>query len=61
MTTLQERIQKMTEARQGQRRITWPTSCPTCYADVGQACTTISGKRAIRHRDRPRPARESYR
>ena len=31
---------------------TWPTPCPTCFAEPSESCITGTGKWAIRHRGR---------
>lgn len=44
-----ERTAAMAEARARDRLEVWPTPCPTCFAEPGEACITRNGKRTPRH------------
>lgn len=49
---MEQRIAERKEIERERARQIWPTPCPTCFADVGERCFTINGKKALRHKDR---------
>lgn len=54
-----ERMEKMTQVRHRDAMKTWPTSCPKCFAAVGEKCMTESGGRAgLRHAKRAMAVRD---
>ena len=48
----ESRLRDIAEARQAKKRDYWPYPCPSCFAGVGEPCITITGGRAVRHKDR---------
>lgn len=54
---LKIREQKLAARREVERQRSleaWPTECPTCFAGPGERCFTRNGKKALRHKGRPR-------
>ena len=47
-----QRLQQLEAARAAQLRTIFPNPCPTCGAQVGERCLTLTGKRTAQHATR---------